>query len=606
MNLATKNKLILMAGYLIFVLITGAWVEFEVRATIINVMEDTSELIAKEIKSALYEPLTDYLQKKRTLSEKELRDILISATEKSDSLVVIDLVKNNGKVTSSSDRARIANTVPIPRHLFDKDYDPKLTSEFKSLTDVGTHTLWAPIHHDGTNLGFLRIVLRGLGLAKIFNRIYTTLLISAFIGLIVILALNMLLHFELNRITSGLTRLFESAMRGEEVDADVFKRDEFTQVRHVASRIGNEIKKTRDKISLVNLELNAIANHLKMGVVLVDRDNHFDFINDRAKMLITPHDRIESYPERLDALMEVLKPEIDSLQHSRKLTRSLSFEIGEKTNLKRLNVELYRLHGKEWHGCVILLNDQSFIDALNEDLRSAARLRALSSLLLGAIHDIKAPLNAVMMNIELLSDSVQEGESRAGETNAPADSALSYINIIRSELKRLNQLISSLYSQTLGDTQQNEKTVAELGTIVEDLCLLLKPQATSQRVRLNYVKPGAPIHFFGYPGQIKQAILNIVLNALEIMPDGGEVTLDISVVDDVSQLIICDTGPGIPAALEKHIFDMHFTTKNTGTGIGLYVSKQILVNHGGDLTLLAKNGKGACLCLTLPTVPPSA
>lgn len=591
MKISTKNKLSLLSIYLFLMISTGLWLEYEVRSSIREMMEATSELIVKEVKSALFEPLADYFTGKSGLKARELRDIVIATTEKSETLELIDVLDPEGTIVTSTDNSHVGQQLNIPTYLFAQDSDPKLISEFKQLNDMGVHTLWSAIVKDGERLGYMRIGMRGHGVSNVFNRIYLTLLICALIGLLALLALDMMLHMQLERITSGLLMLLEAALRGE-VDKIPNDRDEFSQVRITASKLGDEIKRAKTKINMTRRELDTVVNHLKVGLMITDSDNMIDLINDRAKLLISPTDDIDDYLQGLDLLIDELKSAIEFLQNNGKLTHTLAFQIEKKEKIKRVNAELYRLDHHEWQGCVVLLHDQDFINALNEDLQSATHLRSLSTLLLGAIHDLKAPINAMSLNLDLLKETFRDQEP----------DHLKYISVLKNELERLNQLISGLYEQTLGEDKG--KTVGDLTSIIDELCLLLRPQAKSQRVNLQFIKPDKPINFFGYPGQIKQAVLNMMLNALEILPKGGDLTVDLSteVRPDAAVILICDSGPGIPSALQNQIFDMHFTTKATGTGIGLYVSRQIIENHGGEIRVESEYGNGACFEVILPTI----
>jgi signal transduction histidine kinase len=568
----------------------GAWLHYELRASIKATMEDMAELIAKEIKSALYEPLGDYLTEKAGGTEKKLGETIRATVEKSETIVSLAIVSTSGAVKTSSDASHIGNQVKIPTSLFEHGNDPKLISEFTSLQDSGMHTLWSPIVKDGRHLGYLRIDLRGRDVAKIFNRLYSTFIITLLLGLAAVLFLDLLLHLELGRITTGLTSLLQAAARGD-VDKISGDRDEFTQIRHTASELGNEIKTARNNADRVRRKFGLVANHGKTGIMLVDKDKHLEFINERAKLLIAPNEEIDRYLDRLDFVMDALKPAMDFLAGSDKLTHSQVFKIEDGEKPRRLHADLYRSEAGDWQGCVILLHDRDDSEAMNRDLQQAAHSRSLSMLLLGVIHDIKAPLNAMMMNLELLSDAV---DSRAGDDAKEPR----YIAVLKSELERLNRLIMGLYSQTLTDTAA--KSEIDLGDLVADFCRLLKPRAKSRRVNLQCAKPEQPLKIHGYPGQIKQAVLNIMLNALESMPHGGDLTVTFFTGENTAHVKICDTGPGIPSTLKKLIFDLHFTTKPTGTGIGLYVSRHIIENHGGVITVESEYGKGACFEICLP------
>ena len=223
-----------------------------------------------------------------------------------------------------------------------------------------------------------------------------------------------------------------------------------------------------------------------------------------------------------------------------------------------------------------------------EDLKNAIQARSLSVLMLGAVHNLKSPITAIMMNLELLSDSIVSADPETDDV----DAQLRYLTVIKSELERLNGLVGGLYKQTFNN--EVEQSECDLGQIIDDLSYLLRPQASSQKVAIKFSKPGMPITLTCIQGDLKQAILNILLNALEIMPEGGIISISLDQDNEKICLKIGDTGPGIPENIKDKLFDLHFSTKTTGTGIGLYVSRYLIEKHGGQIEVSSKEGRGAC------------
>ncbi len=114
--------------------------------------------------------------------------------------------------------------------------------------------------------------------------------------------------------------------------------------------------------------------------------------------------------------------------------------------------------------------------------------------------------------------------------------------------------------------------------------------------------PDAPVVLVGYRDRLKQSFLNIAVNALEALPAGGLMKMDMET--EVSQVIVrvSDTGPGIPEALLDRIYDRDFTTKGTGSGIGLYVARVLVEMHGGEIRVESREGQGTEVEVRLPIV----
>jgi signal transduction histidine kinase len=109
-----------------------------------------------------------------------------------------------------------------------------------------------------------------------------------------------------------------------------------------------------------------------------------------------------------------------------------------------------------------------------------------------------------------------------------------------------------------------------------------------------------PVIITGYAARIRQALLNILVNSLEAMPNKGELSIRLTADDRAARISMCDSGPGIPSSLSQKIFDMHFTTRESGTGIGLYVTRGVVEQHGGSIEVRGELGRGTCFEVTLP------
>ena len=136
--------------------------------------------------------------------------------------------------------------------------------------------------------------------------------------------------------------------------------------------------------------------------------------------------------------------------------------------------------------------------------------------------------------------------------------------------------------------------------LVQDLEALLAPQAKRQRVALTTQLPAEPVTLVGQADRLKQAMLNILINALEAMPEGGSLAIAVEQNAGTAHVTVRDSGPGIPTALIGAIYDMHFTTKSGGTGVGLYVARSVVQSHGGTIDVESHGEAGTTFTLTLP------
>lgn len=220
-------------------------------------------------------------------------------------------------------------------------------------------------------------------------------------------------------------------------------------------------------------------------------------------------------------------------------------------------------------------------------------LNAFAQLAAHVAHEVRNPLNAIMLNADLLEEEVRRCDcAGAGEAGV-------LIATVQQEAERLQRLTDEYLafarppSPALGQHSLN--------AVVDDLTHLVREEATRQGVAVAAdMSRDCPCGVFD-PQQMKQAALNLVRNAIQAMPDGGRVTLATAVRPDGSvALSISDTGPGVPDEQRCRIFEPFYTTKANGTGLGLPLAMHIARDHGGDLEVENLAPVGARFTITLP------
>jgi signal transduction histidine kinase len=226
-------------------------------------------------------------------------------------------------------------------------------------------------------------------------------------------------------------------------------------------------------------------------------------------------------------------------------------------------------------------------------------LAAFAQLAAHVAHEVRNPLNAIMLNGELLEEEVQ----RCACPGAAEASGL--IRSIQQEAARLQHLTD----EYLAFARPPRPALGHhgLNAIVDDLAHLVREEAARQGVTIDTrMSRESPCAVFD-PQQMKQAVLNLVRNAIQAMPEGGRLTLETAVQPDGAvSLSVEDTGPGVPDDRRCQIFEPFFTSKATGTGLGLPLAMHIIRDHRGDLDVRNVPGAGARFTVTLPAAPAQA
>jgi len=199
----------------------------------------------------------------------------------------------------------------------------------------------------------------------------------------------------------------------------------------------------------------------------------------------------------------------------------------------------------------------------------------------------------MVLNLELLKGALppdQDAERQARQRR--------YMNVLGEEVLRLNRSLTALLAQTPRLSEASQRF--DLRVLLEDLVALLGPQAKAQRVTIETALPNEAIPVVGRRDRMKQAFLNVAINALEAMPQGGVMGVAVERDGANARLTIRDDGPGIPPETVERIYAMHFTTKSGGTGIGLYVARSVVLAHHGTIRVESAAGAGTVVHVTLP------
>jgi signal transduction histidine kinase len=231
-------------------------------------------------------------------------------------------------------------------------------------------------------------------------------------------------------------------------------------------------------------------------------------------------------------------------------------------------------------------------DAELVQLRRLAELGTLTGVL---AHEIKNPLSTVGLNLQLLQEDL-------ASTDGMQDRLRSRLETVQRETTRLRDFLDDFlrYAGKL----ELDRQPTDLNLLLEELVDFFAPQAQLQRVQLRLQRSQSPLIAAVDAKVIKQAVLNLMINAVQAMTNGGELILS-AAADASGQAIIdvTDTGPGIdPERLDK-IFQAYYSTKRGGTGLGLAMARRIAQEHGGSLTVTSVPGKGSRFSLAVPMAP---
>ncbi len=233
----------------------------------------------------------------------------------------------------------------------------------------------------------------------------------------------------------------------------------------------------------------------------------------------------------------------------------------------------------------------------------ARQLVELSALTGGLAHEIRNPLSTLKVNLQLLDEDWAKLEtsdrSDPHEAQDVARRSRRRIASLVQETHRLERILAD-FMQFVGK-RELRLTDVDLNTLVTEMADFYAPQAQAHGVALDLQLATHALPCRADPHVLKQALLNLLINAQQAMPDGGRITLATSRDDDGHVRIdVADTGPGIDPAEQVDVFRAYYSTKKGGTGLGLAMAQRIAHEHGGDITLKSSPGQGARFTIRLP------
>ena len=239
--------------------------------------------------------------------------------------------------------------------------------------------------------------------------------------------------------------------------------------------------------------------------------------------------------------------------------------------------------------------------ALGEDVSKLAaqeKYLLLSRLLARVAHEIRNPLSSLDIHVQLLEEDLVKA---APELH---DKTTGRFEIIRGELHRLENIVKQFLSLA-GPSSLNLQPV-EIGTIIGHVCELLRPEAGAREIEIRADVPSDLPTVAGDAGQLTQALVNLVINAIQAIERKGSVTVSAAVdlANGVLSVSVRDTGPGLPVDQKSAIFEPFFTTKSDGSGLGLWIVQQIVVAHGGVIQAANAPQGGAVFTVHLPLAGP--
>jgi signal transduction histidine kinase len=561
-----------------------------------------------------------------------LRSIIESSVY-SDNITTATIVDTNGIIVIANLRSMVGQLSPQQddlRALDDSDAYAKLKEIYTG--DGRTLEVREQLKRGDEEFGSIRIGVSTLLMRRELDELFWGALftVTAALGIAVVVAgvFAQLLLRPIHVLRSGLTRLGKGEFG---VRLDLPPGDEFGELGDFFNTVSQQLSADRSLLAGQKANLQTAVEHLEDAVALFNPSGELLFSNPAMQPTL-PADAIG---RALQGLLPNGHPYRTLVEETLATRRSRGPVQSQRHNtdaaapssasgeVKAADDELIMTHAiagtsGELVGVLLVSRNLAHLSRMQSTLAYSRKLVALGRLTAGIAHEVKNPLNAMMIHLELLRTKIRAtqaapqpepvaaaggmlglGPGRAAALPAPVQGALEHVSIIESEIRRLDEVVQGFLKFTRPEDLRLQPV--KVHALMDEILPIIETEATKHNVRVTVDVPPSVPAVNGDSSMLRQAFLNLAINACQAMPSGGALRLKAGPSSRARvEVIVQDTGIGIAPEHLSKIFNLYFTTKERGTGIGLSMVYRIIQMHDGEVEVQSTPGRGTTFRVLLP------
>ena len=447
-----------------------------------------------------------------------------------------------------------------------------------------------PLQLNGAPFGTIRV---GISTVFLRNEITPRLRHSLIFSSIAIL-LSLVLAAGLSHIALGplerISRSLDSATVGDAdaLSAQETSKDEYGTVTLKIAHLGRQIRDTKEIFSALKDNVDQIMSNLQDGLMLFTQDTRVVLVSASVERFLG-RPRSELLGRTAREIFSLESPLGNLILEAFAMKRAIPQREIEIAMAKSVQVSLDFIQERGTPiGALLTIRDTESVRRIEDEIEMSRRLSASGRLTRGVAHEVKNPINAIVLHLQLLRTKLQQMDPDTRR----------HMDIIDSELHRLDRVIHILVDFTRPRSLHLEEL--DLRHLLDDVTQLAAPDAEQHGVLITRELPQESLLVKADADFIKQAILNVVLNGVQAMPQGGHLTISLRREEETVVAEIRDEGGGIPPEAQERIFELYFTTKKGGSGIGLAQAYQIMQWHYGSVDFVTAQDSGTTFRLRLP------
>ena len=563
---------------------------------------------------------------------------IIESSAYSDNITTATIVDTNGIIIIANLRSMVGQLSPQQDDLGVLD-ESEAYAKLKEIYTGDGRTLEVreQLKRGDEEFGSIRIGVSTLLMRRELDELFWGALftVTAALGIAVFVAgvFAQLLLRPIHVLRSGLTRLGKGEFG---VRLDLPPGDEFGELGDFFNTVSEQLSADRSLLAGQKANLQTAVEHLEDAVALFNPSGELLFSNPAMQPTL-PGDAIgralqgllpNGHPYR--TLVEetlATRRSRGPVQSQRHPTEPIAVGSGaavaQATDVKTADEELVMTHAiagtnGELVGVLLVSRNLAHLSRMQSTLAYSRKLVALGRLTAGIAHEVKNPLNAMMIHLELLRTKIRAtqtavqpepvaaaggmlglGPGRATALTAPVQGALEHVSIIESEIRRLDEVVQGFLKFTRPEDLRLQPV--KVHALMDEILPIIETEASKHNVKVTVDMPPSVPAVNGDSAMLRQAFLNLAINACQAMPNGGSLRLKAGPASRARvEVLVQDTGVGIAPEHLSKIFNLYFTTKERGTGIGLSMVYRIIQMHDGEVEVQSTPGRGTTFRVLLP------
>ncbi len=535
--------------------------------------------------AALSRALADYVQ-----TDVDLNNLLQSDPGDWRYIYDVSIIDINGKALLHTNASLLGKIVP-PRPDFEQVVRARFREQIRLVfSPAAVYEVSYPLELNGAPFGTIRIGVQTIFLkSEVAARLMKALYISValiFASLLLAAGISNLALGPLKEISRNLDSV--SAGEPEALYTAESEHDEYGLVSLKIANLGRQIRDSREIFSALKDNVDQLMSKLQDGLMLFARDS-------RVVLVSAPVEAFLGRP-RGELLGRTVQEVFDrqsllgaALLDAFERRRPISQREFEAAGGQRVQVSLDFVQEETSQiGALVIMRDTESVRRIGDEIEMSRRLSASGRLTRGVAHEVKNPINAIVLHLQLLQNKLAQEEPDTRR----------HMDIIDSEIRRLDRVVQTLVDFTRPRDLHLEEI--DLRQMLEDVAQLAAPDAEQHGVNIERQLPDQNLVVKVDVDLMKQAILNVVINGVQAMPQGGRLTISARRENNVVVAEVQDQGGGIPKDMRDKIFELYFTTKKEGSGIGLAQTYQILQWHYGSVDFESAEGTGTTFRFQIP------